>query len=443
MKIKIFLIGSCYSGYMFKDKLLGTLANGNIQLVYQHQHDSLISVMSKPYHVDLKNAKSDFQWDFNHFAESVFEKTIFDKLEEYQPDYLLFDTYAEAVCPLIQIDKDTFITNNYYISNSSVQKELEKFPLIQPDSNERWNLFRKYSAEFFDRLYSLLPDIRIILVRSRGAEEILEADGVRRFLSADSIEKLNALREKYDNYILDTFPGIRQLCMSEKYHLASESIRDCYNYSLSSNHFSVEYYREEYGKLKNIIISDLLGGETETTKYFNQAVCILAIEDFPLLLLQTKMYKDFFMVYIHIDPNSVGAGRAFSTEQVEILRSIPNVSVLVKYPIPHGSFNELRALWEMANMAFRNERIRYIHITSNYDMPIRPINNIYQYFETKAENCSFLNNHANGSREQMKKMKPNTYGYYHYLYNEDETDPDIRTRTQESISLQKRTWHFT
>lgn len=437
MKIKFFLIGSCYSGYMFKDKLLGTIANGSIQLVYQHQHDSLISVMSKPYHISLKGARSSFQWDFDHFAEAIFEKNVLDKLRCYQPDYLIFDTYAEAMCPLIQVNEDTYITDNYYINNSSVRKEFREYPILKPDMDERWGLFKKYSVRFFQQLKEILPDIRIILVRSRGAEEIYENGKVRRFISADLIAKSNILREKYDKYVLENIPDIRELCMSECYNLASKAIKDHYNYSISSNHFSVEYYREEYVKLQNIIISDLLGGRQQT-KYFNQAVGILAEEDFPLLLLQAKIYKDFFRVYIHIAPETVGKAKAFTAKQIQILKKIPNVTVLVKYEIPKGSYNQLRAIWEMSDMAFKCKDVKYIHITSNYDMPIRPINSIYDFYETSADNCSFLNNHANGDREQMKEMADDTYGYYYFFYNEDEADPSIKERTKESILLQKK-----
>ena len=438
MKIKIFLIGSCYSGYMFKDKLLGTLANGNIELVYQHQHDSLISIMTNPLEVELKNAKSKYQWDFNHFAESIFKKDIFEKMKKLQPDYLVFDTWAEAKCPLIKINDQTYITNNYYISTSSIVEQFSDSDVLLPSDSERWNLFKRYAIAFFEKLHRELPETKVILVCSRGAEEILEGRRTRRFFSAREIAELNQLREKYNCFILDNVSDVRQLCMTEKCYLASEKINDDYGYDISSNHFSGEYYKEEYGKLQNIILSDLLGGVREKTRYFNQAVCMLAWEDFPMVKLQAKIYKDFFRVYIHIAPENIGENKKFTYAQVQELREIPNVTVLTKYSMPWGSYNELLVVLEMSDMAFSDSAVQYVHYTSNYDMPIRPINDIYKFYENEAENCSFLNNHANGNRELMRKMAPDTYGYYYFFFNADERKRDIKEQIQASIDFQKK-----
>ena len=423
---------------MFKDKLLGNIANGNIELVYQHQHDSLVSIMTNAINVELSNVTSTYQWDFNHFAEAVFKKNIFEKLKYYQPDYLIFDTWAEVECALIEINRETYITSNYYIESSSIYEEFEEFSKISPNTKEKWKLFEKYSIQFFDKLKQILPNTKILLVQSQGAEEIYEDGETRRFQSANHVTRLNKLRNKYDKYILKNVTDVRTLVMSDKYNLASKKIKDDYNYSLSSNHYSVEYYKEEYAKLQNIIISDLLGGKVQT-RYFNQAICILAQEDFPLLMLQAKIYKDFFQVYIHIHANCVGKSEhEFSNEQIGQLREIPNVTVLVKYSIYPGGYNELLALQELSNMAFRDQKIQYVHISSNYNMPIRPINAIYNYYQNNAENKSFLNSHSDGERIAMKELAQSTYGYYYTHYNANEQDEDTRKQIKESIMLQKR-----
>ena len=89
-------------------------------------------------------------------------------------------------------------------------------------------------------------------------------------------------------------------------------------------------------------------------------------------------------------------------------------------------------------MAFRNQNIKYVHYISNYDMPIRPINKIYEFYEKKAGGRSFLNCHANGDRKQMRAMADTTYGYYYYLYNENENDPAVKEQINASIESQKR-----
>ena len=126
MKLRFFVIGSCFSGYMFKEKLIGNYANGNIEMVFQHQHDVFAGIMSEPLEVDLKGVTSKHQWDFDHFAASIFKKDVIAKIKEVNPNYIVFDTYAEAACPIIKVNSTTYITNNYYISSSSLYSSLPK-----------------------------------------------------------------------------------------------------------------------------------------------------------------------------------------------------------------------------------------------------------------------------------------------------------------------------
>lgn len=436
MKLKFFVIGSCHSGYMFKEKLIGNYTSGNIELVYQHQHDSVIGMMSEPLEIELRGVTSKYQWDFNHFAESIFKKDIIPKMKETRPDYLIIDTYAEGACPVIKISDSVYITGNYYINSSSVYSQLNAERILETDDPERFALFEKYFRMFINAVRAELPDLKIILVKTHSTTELYDSEGKSRtiFHYADKVEALNARRDMYDEFILENVEDIRCLDMTDEYHLADSLIRDNYNYEISHNHYAVEYYRSQYHKLQNIIISDFLGGR-EKTKYFNQAVCIRAYDDFSLLLLVTKMYKDFFHVYIHIDSESIG--REFTEEQIARLRKIPNVNVITKYKAPKGSYNELLAWLEMSDMAFQNPDVKYVHYTTSMDMPIRPINILYEYYEKEPGNRSFLNCHANGDRKEMEKVASYTYRQYHYFYNEDETEPGIKEMMEASVQKQK------
>ncbi len=74
---------------------------------------------------------------------------------------------------------------------------------------------------------------------------------------------------------------------------------------------------------------------------------------------------------------------------------------------------------------------------TNYDMPIRPINQIYDFFEQQ-EGISYLNLHANGNREDMQKVEEYTCKYYYYDYNSDETDALVKEMRENQIALQKK-----
>lgn len=437
MKLKFFVIGSCYSGYMFKEKLLGNLANGNLEMVYQHQHDSLISIMSEPVSVDLENAVSGYQWDFNHFAESIFRKNIIDLMCEKQPDYLILDTYAEAACPVIQMDENTYVTNNYYIASSSVYDRIRNGKVLDVDNPKRKELFAQYAKLFFSQIREVLPEMKIILVRAHAGAELADASegALQCFSYAPKVEALNRRRDWYDHCVMQYMPDILCLSMADEYNVADTRIQDNYNYEISHNHFASEYYRRQYSKLQGLLLADMLGGK-EVTRYFNQAVCIIAVDDFPLLLLATKIYKDFFMVYIIVDADSIG--RRYTVEQIRRLREIPNVYVMTKYSAPKGSYNELLAVLEMTARAFEQPNMKYVHYMMSYDMPIRPVNLLYQYFDTEAGGVSFLNCHGDGNRAEMQKVAAYTYRQYYYLYNGNESDALIKDMTDTSIEQQKK-----
>lgn len=435
-KMKFFVIGSCYSGYMFKEKLLGSYANGNIKMVYQHQHDSYIGIMSEPVAADLSKVKSMYQWDFDHFADTIFKKNIILKIYETQPDYLVIDSYAEAVCPLLKINDKTYITDNYYINSSDVSNQLNITDTLPVDDERRFELFKTYFQLFIDAVKERCPKTKFILVKAHASYELYDYKSKETsvFNYKEKTENTNKLRDKYDSYILENIEGIRCLDMTGEYYPADTLICDNFNYAISHNHYAVEYYREEYHKLVTLLIDDLLN-EKRKTKYFNQAVIIRAGEDYDMLLLLAKMYKDFFYVYIHI--NRADIGKKFTSQQINRLRQVPNVYVMAKDEAPRGSYNELCCLIELSVMACRNQNVRYLHYVTDTQLPIRPLPEIYNYFENLDTGMSFLNLHANGDQAEMKNVAAYTYRQYYYFFNADTSDPDIMEMTDESIKIQK------
>ncbi len=436
MKLKFFVIGSCYSALMFKEKLVGRYASGNFEMVYHHQHDVFASIMSERLDVELSGVTSKYQWDFNHFASSIFEKNVIAKIKEIKPDYIVLDTYAEAACPVIKINEKTYVTNNYYISASSLYDRLEKERVFEVEDQERYELFKTYFSKFYSTIHNECPDIKFILVRTHSAEEVSDYYGIerKRFDYADKIVALNKRRDMYDKFVLEHISDIRCLDMTDKYEIASGRSMNDYNYEVNHNHYSVDYYCREYNKLQNIVLADLLG-DNEKTRFLNQAVCITAYDDYPMLLLSTRMYKDFFKVYIQIDADSIG--KTFTEEQIATLRSIQNVSVLTKYKAPKGSYNELVGMIELVKSAFSDRNVKYVHFVTNTDMPIMPVNKLYEFYDKLDDGSVFLNCHANGDKKELDKMAEYTYKYY-FCYNEDASEDSIKDMQDAQVMKQKQ-----
>jgi len=433
MQLKVFLIGSCYSGYMFKEKIIGRQASENIKLVFQHQHDSLISIMTDPYMIDLTAARSKYQWDFNHFAESVFKKNIFDKLSEYRPDYLLLDLYAEAICPLIMISEQCYLTKNYYIETSTVYDQLSNYRIIDPFDDERKKLFDIYAVEFLKKIKEIVPDIKIVLLRAKAAESLKRMDGSwSPFKDIELVRRQNNLRSEYEEKII-RLEDVYVLNMADKYPVASELIYDQYNYAISSNHFDVSFYLEEYSLLKNIILKDILYKEKLRSKYFNQAIVLIAKKDPKMTYLLAKMYKDFFKVYVCVDRKLVSD--IFNYNIINNLNALPNVSVSINYDLQGGTFSELSAIINVSDAAFSDTEVHCVHYTSDLDMPIVPVNRLYSFFESN-NGKSYLNLFADGNRGDMARIEDSVFRYYYFDANSDNSE--MKRKVGESVDEQKR-----
>lgn len=418
--MKIFCIGSCFSDHMFRNKIMGNYSYGNIELVYHHHHDSFISLMSDPVDVDPEGAKSVYQRDFNCFAASILKKDIIKKISEMQPDYLLLDDFGERACPVLKINDTTYLTDNYYIHNSTIMEQIkiqETLPII---SEKRFDLFKKYFALFLDALEAVCPDIKIIYVLMPPTLEYVNADYTKSslFPNRQNIDVLTSLDKKYSEYFLNNIKNVQTLEMKSEYGTADSIFAYNYISSFNHNHFDINHYKKEQHKLTNIILNDLLG-ENKKKRYFNQAVIISAYEDFSLLLLLAKIYKDFFYVYIYV--NRTLLKNKFTDEQILRLRQIPNVHVIAKDEAVKGSFCETRCLLNIMETAFSNSDINYIHFSTDTQMPIRSVKEIYSFYESR--NSSFLNLNFSSDQKDIKTAE-STYKYYNYFYDKDLKNPD-------------------
>lgn len=173
-----------------------------------------------------------------------------------------------------------------------------------------------------------------------------------------------------------------------------------------------------------------------TKRYFKQAVCIRAYDDFPLLMLMTQIYKDYFKVYVLIDADCIG--KCFTHGQINDLKKIKNVHVCDKYIMPKNSYNEVLAILEMSEKAFSDKHIKYLHLVTGMDMPVIPMKKLYSYYEQYSDGRCFLNCHADGDIDEMKNVADYTYRYYHYFYNDDESFEHIKEMVDDSFQKQKQ-----
>lgn len=96
-----------------------------------------------------------------------------------------------------------------------------------------------------------------------------------------------------------------------------------------------------------------------------QAVVISAYKDINYLQRLINFFQDEFKVFVHIDQKS--------PINIEDLSFNSNVSIYKKYKINWGSYKHLLAILFCLREIVKNPNIKYIHIISGGDIPVRSI----------------------------------------------------------------------
>lgn len=107
-----------------------------------------------------------------------------------------------------------------------------------------------------------------------------------------------------------------------------------------------------------------------------QAFLITAYKDPSQLMRLIEKLKDFY-VYVHIDKKSIDV----FGEVIKAYKENPNVVIKSRYRVSWGSYNHLRSVVYLMNLARNNPYVKYIHILSGQDYPICPIRNVFSKFE--------------------------------------------------------------
>lgn len=257
MQLKIGVIGSCTSRDPFT-----TFFNKDyksfFKVVISAQRTSVISFMSKPFNFDentlkvMKNNEHIFQRTKNLLYD--FNRCAFKELQQKEIDYLVIDNYFEIGFGIMCINNKFMVTNNTALYNTEFLDNLKekKTITIGKNTKEYLKLYKKYCDNFFNYMETNLPDVGIILNKSRLVYNILTKTGElyvdQQYKSCS--KKYNPLLSKLDNYIeknyeIDTIEF-------DKDTLAYEDHR----WGKAAVHYIDSYYTNFIKDVKYICLSD-------------------------------------------------------------------------------------------------------------------------------------------------------------------------------------------
>ena len=107
----------------------------------------------------------------------------------------------------------------------------------------------------------------------------------------------------------------------------------------------------------------------------SQAVLILAHHDFEQIYELSLRLKQRFAVYIHFDKKMTLTPAEKSRLESEGINYISEVDV------KWGGWSIVEATIRLIRFALRDESIKFFHLISGQDWPIKNVDEIYHYFE--------------------------------------------------------------
>ncbi len=256
-KIKCAVVGSCFSRTcMMRNPYFNEDYRDYVDLAYIFYHSSYLSLMSERIDYDTKGRKTQvesFQSAYDTWAETEFKKDLLEKLGEVNPEYLIVDNYADATCDVYETTDGKYFTLNYFLQSANVLDDFKDARVLAFDSEEKWSLLEKAIPAFYGRLAKVMPLDKVILVKGRHCEKRLVDGNIEYWHNAEIIRKRNEIWNRLDNLIIEHFPSIRVIDMTDTKYVSSDNFPIGVN---NSAHYQSGYYRDLFLEYNKIFIED-------------------------------------------------------------------------------------------------------------------------------------------------------------------------------------------
>lgn len=254
--IRVAVLGTCFSRNAFNSSQYFNPDYKKIyECVYTQFHSSLISLVSKPVSLDIKELESIKESD-RKFVEVDFDKSFFNKLKESGAEYLILDLYSDASKSILKIDGDRYISCSYILEDSKYIKKLENSKIIDHTNNDEYfEIWKVAVGDFIQKLKSVLPEDKIILNKGRFTPTYFDENReVKSFSDPQLISRNNHFWDKLDNYVMHLIPKAKVIDLTDTSYIGDAT----YPFGKSFSHYESGYYKEFLNRLNSLVISDRL-----------------------------------------------------------------------------------------------------------------------------------------------------------------------------------------
>lgn len=253
VKIRIWVIGSCYSRLIFRSL---DFYNKDYKKLYDPittvYHMSIPSIVSEKIPYNEEDFVGSHQKDLDHYAKDNFEKDIFDRLREEKPDYVIMDNYGSFTNSLIETDEGQFIDSNFYLSDCEAFLKINVKSVYENVSDAFFNIYKDSVELFREKIAEIMPLDRIILIRANPSLKKCENGTLTDWQDSQVIKTRRYLWNKFDNFFIETMPEVRIVDLrNDKYVSEKSPVQQ-----FQSNHLNSAFYQDAFAKINEIVLLD-------------------------------------------------------------------------------------------------------------------------------------------------------------------------------------------
>ena len=254
-KIKVWVIGSCYSRLIFRSL---DFYNKEYKRLYDPittiYHMSIPSIVSEKIPYEEEDLVGSHQKDLDHYARDNFEKDIFERLEKEKPDYVIMDNYSSFTNKMVETDNGCYIDSNFYLNDCKAFEKLNVKNVYNNMSDEFFNIYKDSVEVFKKRFEKIMPLSKLILIRAYPALKKSENGRVVDWPDVQTIKSRIYLWNKFDNYFIANMPDIKIIDLrNEKYISEKSPVQQ-----FQSNHLNSAFYQDAFAKINEIVLLDKL-----------------------------------------------------------------------------------------------------------------------------------------------------------------------------------------
>lgn len=254
MTIKIATIGSCVTRDNFNSSF-NPYYKDYFEVIAHQNQVAIPSLMSEPTELNIDKDFLKYDLVRQRHIKSEFDKTFLQNIKKAQPEYILIDLNGDVKFGLIEINKDSYITDNWRFKKIPELYKKKKLNFIN-DYDTYFEIWKSYIDKLFNYLDENLPNTKVIMVNARFNDKFPDNTSVDRYrekskLPIQNIVKMNSLWNQLDSYIAKNYNVLNIDMTQEKYYLDKNHLWGKYYL-----HFEPKFYKDFLVNLLNIVYKD-------------------------------------------------------------------------------------------------------------------------------------------------------------------------------------------